>query len=161
SNGVAVFGSLTISQPGTYSLTAAGSGFTTVFTSAFNVLRQATITTVSLPDGIKSQAYNATLSSSGGLGAKTWTITAGSLPAGLVLDSGTGQISGTPTVSGTSSFTVQLSDSGFPQQTDTRALTIRIVDALVSVTPTTAVQGATVSLNIVGSGFVAGATSVS
>jgi hypothetical protein len=39
-------------------------------------------------------------------------VTAGVLPAGLVLDAATGAISGTPTGSGTSTFTVQATNSG-------------------------------------------------
>ena len=52
-----------------------------------------------------------------------WTIVKGSLPAGLTLSQG--YLSGTPTTAGTSSFTVQLSDTaGDP--TASRAFTIAI-----------------------------------
>jgi hypothetical protein len=89
------------------------------------------ITTSSLPNGITSTAYSATLASTGGSGAVTWSVTVGSLPVGLVLNASTGAISGTPTTAGTSNFTVQAADSGTPQQKVTKALSITIVQALV------------------------------
>jgi alpha-tubulin suppressor-like RCC1 family protein len=69
-----------------------------------------TIATTSLANGTISYSYTQTLAGSGGLLPYVWTISSGSLPAGLNLDSGTGVISGTPTATGTSSFTVQLMD---------------------------------------------------
>ncbi|WP_156895364.1 Ig domain-containing protein [Rhodococcus sp. 2G] len=39
--------------------------------------------------------YTQTLAASGGTGTKTWTVSTGTLPAGLTLNSGTGVISGT------------------------------------------------------------------
>src|SRR5205823_11282755 len=41
----------------------------------------------------------------------TWSIGVGSLPAGLTLNSSTGVISGTPTVTAVSSFTVTVTDA--------------------------------------------------
>ena len=72
-----------------------------------------TITTTSLSNGVVGTAYNASLASSGGTGTITWSVTSGSLPAGLSL-SGAGAISGTPTAAGASTFTVTATDSGTP-----------------------------------------------
>ncbi|HKT35630.1 MAG TPA: Ig domain-containing protein, partial [Nitrospira sp.] len=83
-----------------------------------------TITTTSLPDGTVGQAYSRPVQATGGTGALTWTISAGSLPRNLTLDRTTGIISGTPTVTGTSSFTVQVQDAA--GHSDTRALSITI-----------------------------------
>ncbi len=80
------------------------------------------ITTASLPNGTQNIAYNATLAASGGTTPYTWSITAGSLPAGLTLASSTGVISGTPTGIGTSTFTVQV--TGANSQVATKALSI-------------------------------------
>lgn len=98
------------------------------------------ITTASLPAGIYSAPYSATLQAIGGTGALTWVVSAGSLPAGLTLDMASGIISGTPTAIGISVLTVQVSDSGLPQKLTTRDLSITINKAdstttITSVTP--------------------------
>ncbi len=70
-----------------------------------------TILTTSLAGGIVNVNYTQTLSASGGTGTYTWSITTGTLPAGLTLAASTGVIAGTPTTMGTSTFTVQVQDS--------------------------------------------------
>ncbi len=67
------------------------------------------ITTTSLPDGTVNQTYDATLEAVGGTGEYTWSIVSGNLSEGLSLSTG-GVISGTPTVEGTSTFTVEVND---------------------------------------------------
>jgi Putative Ig domain len=66
-----------------------------------------TITTTALPGGSVGTAYSTTLAASGGVTPYTWSITSGSLPAGLSLNSTTGIISGTPTATGSATFTVK------------------------------------------------------
>jgi hypothetical protein len=78
-----------------------------------------------LPPGTVTQPYNATLTSTGGTGAKTWDISSGSLPAGLNL-SPAGVISGRPTTQGQFSPTFRVRDSGNPQDTATKQLSITI-----------------------------------
>ena len=80
----------------------------------------------SLPAGTANTAYSSPMSATGGTPAYTWSITAGSLPAGLTLDATTGIISGTPTASGTSNFTATVSDNGTPVQTKSAATSIVI-----------------------------------
>ncbi|MGH9655787.1 MAG: protease pro-enzyme activation domain-containing protein, partial [Bryobacteraceae bacterium] len=60
---------------------------------------------------------------SGGTGAITFSISAGALPAGLILDPATGVISGTATAIGTNSFTVMATDSGSPPQSAIQTVT--------------------------------------
>lgn len=69
------------------------------------------ITTESLPAGWVGEAYNQTLTSTGGGGEPQWVIIQGYDPFGLTL-SPTGTLSGTPTNSGTTDFTVQASGGG-------------------------------------------------
>ena len=84
------------------------------------------ITTPSLPGGTPGVAYSASLSSTGGTPPVSWTlINSTTLPLGLVM-SATGQITGTPTASGTATFTVQVADSGSPMQSATHAFSIAI-----------------------------------
>ena len=83
-----------------------------------------TITTVTLPGSTLNVSYSATLAAGGGTPPYTWSIADGSLPPGLSLDSGTGVLSGTPAATGAFSFTVQVTDSGNPGQTNTQALSI-------------------------------------
>jgi uncharacterized protein YjdB len=85
-----------------------------------------TISTTSLPNGRVGTTYSRLLRASGGTTPYIWSIASGSLPPGLTLNSGTGRISGTPTTTGTYSFTAQVTDSGNPMQTATRVLSIRI-----------------------------------
>ena len=86
------------------------------------------ITTTSLPDGVVGSPYpSAALAASGGTTPYSWTITSGTLPGGLTLNASTGAITGTPTgPAGTSKFTVTVTDSGVPDQTQSANLSITI-----------------------------------
>ena len=85
------------------------------------------VATTTLPGGTQYVAYVATLAASGGRMPYSWSIAAGTLPAGLVLSGSTGAITGTPSNSGTFPFTIQVSDSGL--QTATRAVSIAVAPA--------------------------------
>ncbi|MGH9511156.1 MAG: putative Ig domain-containing protein [Terriglobales bacterium] len=97
------------------------------------------ITTPSLPATTASTAYSQQLQSVGGItGAHTWTIVAGSLPGGLMLNSATGLISGTPTQAGSFSLTIQLQDSANPPDTTTANYTLVVNPPPAPVIGTTA-----------------------
>lgn len=87
------------------------------------------ITPPSIKNGIYDKAYSQSLSVTGGLGPYTWAITAGSLPAGLILDSSTGTISGLPAATGLANFTVGVVDAN--GLTTSRAFSITIGSALL------------------------------
>ena len=91
---------------------------------SLNVIAPPTVTTASLPGGTQNTAYSATLAATGGTSPYSWSIASGTLPAGLSLAASTGVISGTPTGSGTSNFTVQATDTN--SLTGTAALSITI-----------------------------------
>ncbi|MCI0351168.1 MAG: putative Ig domain-containing protein [Acidobacteriales bacterium] len=99
------------------------------------------VSLTAVADGVVNVPYSQTLTVTGGTGPFTWTLTSGSLPAGLTLSSA-GVISGTPTAntSGTS-FTVQVKDSGSPQQTASQTLAIRIAAPLTITTASLAPAG--------------------
>jgi hypothetical protein len=94
---------VTVTTPGGVSAKSSADKYT--FATALSV------TTTSLAGGTVGTAYSATLAATGGVTPYTWTVTTGTLPAGLGLDASTGAITGTPTASGTSSFTVTVTDS--------------------------------------------------
>lgn len=91
-----------------------------------------------LGSGIVGAAYSATLVATGGTTPYTWTISAGSLPAGLSLSSA-GLLSGMPTAPGTFDFTVKVTDA--TAGTATASLQITIDPAPLTVTTTTLQNG--------------------
>ena len=82
-----------------------------------------TVATTSLPNAERAVAYSATLVATGGDDDYTWSVTVGSLPTDLSL-AATGEISGTPTVVGTSNFTVEVASGD--GQTSQQVLSITV-----------------------------------
>ena len=134
--------------PGSYPITVTATD--TVLTGAgapFSIAQNYTldvpaptivVNPATLPDGTAAQAYSATLSATGGVGPYGFTLTAGALPAGLALSS-TGDLSGTPTVSGTFNFTVTATDAN--GQTGARAYSLVVAVPVLVLTPATLPQG--------------------
>jgi hypothetical protein len=86
-----------------------------------------TITTTSLPNGQTGSAYSASLAASGGVAPYTWSITTGSLPAGVNLNASTGALTGTPTAGGSFALTFQVRDSATTAATATKSLTLLVI----------------------------------
>ncbi len=132
----------------TFTLQDSSSPVQTVQTSLSLTINTApavlSITTTSLPNGTVGQAYNQTVQATGGTGALTWSIVAGTLPQNLSLNPTTGAISGTPNAAGTSSFTVRVADTA--GQADTQALSILINSPTPPNITTTTLPGGTVGL---------------
>ncbi len=87
---------------------------TVTATLSVNVNSVLSIITTSLPVGQLGVPYFGVVSAGGSTGPFTWVQTAGTLPAGLSLSPSTTDsivISGTPTALGSSSFTMQVTDS--------------------------------------------------
>jgi large repetitive protein len=85
-----------------------------------------TVVTPGLPDGNINQAYTAPALQASGAAVSSWSLAGGALPPGLTL-AANGVISGTPTQSGTFSFSVRASGSG---TSDTRGLSIFVLAPL-------------------------------
>ena len=125
----------TVSEDGVVTAVAGGTAVITatthdgLFTASCTVTVNApdappTITTDTLPDGKVGEAYSHTLTATG-TAPITWSIDGG-LPAGLSLNADTGEISGTPTTAGTSTFTVKATNSA---GSNTKELYITITKA--------------------------------
>lgn len=93
------------------------------------------ITTSTLPSGTVGRTYTAQLASS--VSNASWSVSSGNLPSGLTLSS-TGTISGTPTSSGTFSFTVRASSG---TSSATKLLTITIEPATLTITTSSLPSG--------------------
>jgi len=91
------------------------------------------ITTTSLPCVQVGSGYMQSLAATGGTGPYSWSLVSGSLPSRLSLTSA-GTISGTPTATGSTNFTVACADSQSPSATATKAFSIRVVADLVITT---------------------------
>jgi hypothetical protein len=91
-----------------------------------------TLTFAAPPAGQVGVAYTDTLTAAGGATPYTWSVSAGSLPAGLTLTTSTGVVAGTPTTAGTFSFTVNVTDAS--SQTATKATSITIAGGLLAIT---------------------------
>lgn len=90
------------------------SGHVTSAAASLTVTSLPTIDTSSFPRGNSGKAYSTTLQGGGGTAPYSWSVTSGALPGGLTLSVATGAITGIPTTSGTSSFAIELTDSGSP-----------------------------------------------
>jgi hypothetical protein len=73
------------------------------------------IATGSLTAATAGVPYSEILQATGGTGGYRWSIVQGVLPAGLTLDGAAGIIAGTPTTPGSSSFSLQVTDSSGQQ----------------------------------------------
>lgn len=83
--------------------------------------------TPTLPQAQVQSGYLGVLTASGGVQPYTWKVASGSLPAGLALTASTGTISGTPTETGTSAFTVEVRDTSSPVSTATAAVAMSVI----------------------------------
>ena len=135
---------LMLSPAGVISGTPSGSGGTTSFsvqvmdsaatpqtaTATFSLAVTSLLTIgvpTNLPGGFVGTAYSYTLKATGGTTPYTWSISSGSLPAGLSLDAATGAITGTPPgPAGTTNFTIQVTDSSSPSQSATFGVSLAI-----------------------------------
>ncbi|MFN7933993.1 MAG: putative Ig domain-containing protein [Bryobacteraceae bacterium] len=83
-----------------------------------------TFVTNSLPDATLNSNYSQFIQASGGVTPYVYTVTAGSLPQGMTLNTQTGLLSGIPTQSGAFPFTVRVGDSH--DQFATRQFTLNV-----------------------------------
>jgi hypothetical protein len=93
-----------------------------------------------LNDAVQAQGYSEFITPTGGIGPYTSTIISGSLPAGVTtIKQGDGSLllNGTPSAVGTSTFTIQATDSETPPDLVTATYSIRVNSRLVPQVPST------------------------
>lgn len=102
-----------------------------------------TVNAATLPTGLIGKAYPSTkFTANGGKATLVWTVSAGSLPAGLKLSTA-GALSGTPTTAGTSTFTVRVADASVPKNIATREFSITVAPFTVATASLPAAKVAT------------------
>ena len=110
----------------------------------------------SLTNPTVGSTYSQTISASGGNGTYSYTVTAGSLPAGLSLNASTGALTGTPTAGGAFNFTITATDTA--SATGSKAYSVTVAAPTISFSPTTLTAGtvgSAYSQSISGSGGTA------
>jgi hypothetical protein len=85
-----------------------------------------------LPAGTEGSSYKATLAVTGGTAPYVFSTAAGTLPAGVSLAGSTGTISGTPTASGSFSFSISVVDA----KGDSKEQGLRMTVAAAAAPPT-------------------------
>src|SRR6185295_4394610 len=95
-------------------------------------------TGATLPEWTQNFAgYNQTIAATGGTGAQSWSVTAGTYPTGLPNITSGGTIAGNPPTAGTFNFTVQVMDG--VGATATKGMTI-VINAALNVLTATPMQ---------------------
>jgi hypothetical protein len=129
--------SLSVTTTATVTATSVANSTITA-TESITVNAVLTITTTSLPAGTLNVPYNSFVNAAGAPVPFTWSVTSGSLPAGLTFlttsTSSSAQITGTPTLLGTSKFSVQVTDSSGTSVSQALSITINTPPPLSVVT---------------------------
>lgn len=139
--------------PGTASFTVTASNAAGSASRAFSIVTRdvaPAINSMSLPNPTAGKAYSEQVVATGN--RITWSVSAGALPTGLSLNASTGVIAGTPSTDGSSTFTLQASNSG---GTVTRAFTLVVQTAAPTMSNTTMAEaryGASYSQQVPGIG---------
>jgi hypothetical protein len=165
--GAACPGSAPTSASFTFTPTATGTAqFTAASVKLPSASNSTTITvnalpsvpTTSLPGGTVGTVYSGSIAATGGTSPLSYSVSAGSLPAGLSLNSSTGAITGTPTGPASTtpvSFTVKVTDSSAAAaQSATKALSITVSQAaaITSATKTSFVVSTNGTFNVTATG---------
>ena len=133
-NGDVISGNPTASGTSSFTIQATdNSGATTTANLSIDIQRVTpNITTATLPGGKVGTAYSQTLAATDGVPPYTWSLVAGNLPGGLTLNANV--IAGTPTASGSFSFTIQVNDSAGSIAKSSLSINIQSVPTITTTT---------------------------
>ncbi|HEY0156995.1 MAG TPA: ice-binding family protein [Thermoanaerobaculia bacterium] len=97
-----------------------------------------TVNPATLPNATVGVAYNQTVTASGGEAPYTFSVSAGALPPGLLLNGATGSITGVPTTTGTFAFSITAADANGCEGTRAYSVTVGpVVCPTITLSPTT------------------------
>ena len=99
----------TPTSEGRFDFTATATSGSLTASRSFTIVAVRPLAIVSdtmLPRAVIGTPYTRTLASEGGVGSVKWSVSGGTLPAGLALDETTGTLAGTPSTAGIQEFTV-------------------------------------------------------
>ena len=115
----------TATTSGQYSFAVSAADATQTATSPFSITINPVplISTISLNAATVGQSYTQTLSVTGGTVPIVWSVSGG-LPSGLVFNTGTGVISGTPTNSGVTDLSITAQDATGTKDAKILAMTV-------------------------------------
>jgi hypothetical protein len=111
SDGGSLQGTPTEGGPFAFAVQAEGGGQIVTRAYTLVIVTPPLVTTTVLPEGVTGTAYSMPLAAAGGDGTFVWALDAGALPSGLTLGTD-GVVSGTPTGTGTATFTVRVESAG-------------------------------------------------
>lgn len=94
-------------------------------------------------DATVNDSYAASVYATGGTGPYTYAVANGQLPNGVSLDASSGELTGTPTTTGTFAATITATDSSGPTQTAADHVTIRVNSPAQLAISTTTLPNAT------------------
>lgn len=117
------------------------------FTISAAPMNELSISTVSIPNGTVGTAYTTNIVGFGGSGAQTFSLSGGTIPPGLAFASN-GVLSGIPTLTGSYSLTVKLTDAVGGQVT-------RVFSAAIAPAPASSPSGPNISTTSLPNGTVA------
>ncbi len=122
-------GTSTFTVTATNAAPAPGNAASKSLSITINDIPPVIVTSETLPDGTEGSAYIAELTATSNTDV-TWSISSGSLPAGLALTASSGTITGVPTVSGSFTFTATATNEApAPGNTASKIFTVIIAEA--------------------------------
>lgn len=110
------------------------------------------ITSGNPPDGVTTTPYDFTVTATG-FPAPTFAVASGALPTGLHLNAATGQISGTPTTAGSSTFTITATNSVGSVTSPLYRVAVNEAPAITSGNPPDGMTGVPYTFTVTASGL--------